>query len=114
MAEVEGGVYALGVGTTGIAPPPSVIQSLPSSSRCPLAILLLVVSLLNWSRFPLAIGFPLPGKVAMVPPPPSFVGVLGVGAELGGVNHCAFALGPPFLSCCGGGPGIEAKRNEVD
>ena len=48
-------------------------------------------------------------------PPPSFVGVLGGGGRAGWwVHSFAFALGPPFLSCCGGGPGIEAKRNEVD
>lgn len=68
-------MYALGVGTTRIAPPPGVIQSLPSSSRCPLAILLLVVSLLHWSRFPLTVDFPLAAEVAMVPPP-----VLGGGS----------------------------------
>ena len=73
-------MYALGVGTMGIAPSPGVIQSPPQSSRCLLVILLLIVSLLYWSRSPLTVNFPLAAEVAMVPPL-SFVGVLGGGGQ---------------------------------
>jgi len=112
MAEV-GGVYALGVGTTGIAPPPGVIQSPTSSSCCPLAILLLIVLLLRWSCFPLTVDFPLAAEVAMVPPP-SFAGMLGGGGRAGWwVHPFAFALGP-FSFRVVGGPGIEAKWYEID
>jgi len=86
-------VYALEVGTTGIAQLCGVFQSSPSS----LAILLLLIS----------------ESLLHLVPPPSFVGVLGGDTELGGGSMSLHSRWACHL-CCGGGPGIEAKQNEVD